>query len=55
MIFVEFLKDYKLCHQKGDRRWVTPEMALMLEDGGYAKSVERVAQNKMVEKPVKEK
>jgi len=54
-IEIEFVKDYKCCHKKGDRWNAQPHFAATLIRLGYAKAINRPPRHKMVEKPEKEK
>lgn len=55
MIPIEFLKDYKSCYKKGDRKDALPHFAKVLIDLGIAKRLDRPPKHKMVERAEKEK
>jgi len=52
---VEFLKDWKDCHEKGSVFDATPHFAEMLIETGYAKAVDAPPRHKMITEAPKEK
>jgi len=51
MVEIEFIRDYKECYKKGDRKSALPHFAAVLIDLGYAKALSKPPKNKMVERP----
>ena len=52
---IEFLKDWKDCHEKGSVFDATPDFAAVLIKTGYAKAMDGPPRHKMIAKPVMEK
>jgi len=52
---IEFLKDWKDCHEKGSVFDATPDFAAILIETGYAKAMDSPPRHKMIMKPIREK
>jgi len=52
---IKMIKDYQCCWKKGDVGEVSPQFAVVLIEGGFAKAVDEPPKNKMVSSPKKKK